>query len=135
MAAKLTKDQVLAVQKHIKNRIGEVTYAVMTEEFNKEDRGFEVSVYQVVRIAREWKETGGYEDWLFERWFYLHKQVEDTNVELAYKRVSTLMEKLITRKYSHRIDGKVELEASDKIMELVRELYAEKRREPPESSS
>jgi len=135
MAPRLTEEQELAVLKHIKNRIGEVSYAVMVKEFNAEDRGFEVSVYQFIKIAREWKEGGGYEDWLFERWFYLHKQIEDTNVELAYKRVSALMEKLITRKYSHKVDGKVELEASDKLKELVREIYAEKRGEPPEPSA
>jgi len=133
MTQRLTDEQELAVLKHIKNKIGELSYGKMAEEFNREDRGFEVSVYQLIRLAREWKEGGGYEDWLFERWFYLHKLVEDSNHELAYKRVSTLMEKLITRKYSHKVDGKVKIEASDKVKELMRGLFAEERVEPPES--
>ena len=135
MAVRLTEDQELAVLKFYKTYLGEFSYAKMTEKFNKEDRGFEVSVYQIVRIARQWKETGGYEDWLFERWFYLHKQIEDKNAELAYKRVSSLIEKLITRKYSHKVDGKVQLEASEKFVALVRDIYAEKRDEPTEPTT
>ncbi len=132
MVDKLSDDQELAVLKFYKNNLGDLSRGKMVEKFNSEDRGYDVSYYQLTRIAREWKETGGYEDWLFERWFYLHKIVEESDVTLAYKRVSSLMEKLITRKYSHKVDGKVKLEASDKVKELVRGLFAEERVEPTE---
>jgi len=132
MVDKLSEEQELAVTKFYKNNLGALSRTKILEKFNSEDRGYEISYYQLTRIAREWKETGGYEDWLFETWFHLHRIIEDKDPSLAYKRVSSLMEKLITRKYKHQVDGKVKLEASDKVKELVRGLFAEERIEPAE---
>ena len=130
----LTQDQELALIEYARPKLGRVTYAEMLTGF-VEESGIEPSLYQLIRVIREWKESGGYEDWLFSRWFYLFKKMEEDEPKEAFRAVTRLLEKLFVKKYKHQIDGQVNFEASKEFMNFLRVGFAQKPNEPPKSGT
>jgi Trp operon repressor len=65
------------------------------------------------RDIKEWRDNGGFEDWLQNEFFALHNQVRDTNMELAYKIISGLLEKNMKQRVEATVEGGIVIQAWD----------------------
>ena len=63
----------------------------------------------ISRDIRQWKQDGGFDEWLQEEFFKLHNEVKDGEPGKAYQVISRLLEKTFTRKVESHISGGQEL--------------------------
>ena len=57
-----------------------------------------VSRQTITRQIRRWRESGGFEEWLFDTWMRLFGRIEEEDVKLAFNNVTRLLEKFMRRR-------------------------------------
>ncbi len=104
------------ILEYIRANISDQTYQEMADSC-------ECSLSKISTLIRKWKESGEFEDWLFEKYFKLHRQMETLDPQLAYKGILRLVERHVTQKI--KTESKVEIEVGDQFKDLVRRLLGD----------
>jgi len=65
------------------------------------------------RDIKEWKEKGGFEDWLLDEFFRLHGEEAEGDWKTRYKVVSRLLEKTLKQKIEADVEGAIVIKAWD----------------------
>lgn len=72
-----------------------------------------VTRWTIIRDIKEWKEKGGFEDWLLDEFFRLHGEEAEGDWKTRYKVVSRLLEKTLKQKIEADVEGAITIKAWD----------------------